>query len=133
MNTNRVIKSQDVMSSNYITLDGMRTVRDAINAMRENQTEVIIVDKRSEHDAYGILVLADIAKQVLAKGRSPDRVNIYEIMAKPIISVPPQMDVRYCARLFEKFGLAYAPVIENESVLGLVGYRELVLHELDTL
>jgi hypothetical protein len=43
------------------------------------------------------------------------------------------MDVRYCARLFEKFGLAYAPVIENESVLGLVGYRELVLHELDTL
>jgi CBS domain-containing protein len=121
------------MSSNYITLDGMRTVRDAINAMRENQTEVIIVDKRSEHDAYGILVLADIAKQVLAKGRSPDRVNIYEIMAKPIISVPPQMDVRYCARLFEKFGLAYAPVIENESVLGLVGYRELVLHELDTL
>jgi len=52
-------------------------------------------------------------------------------MAKPIVSVPPEMDIRYCARLFERFGLSHAPVIENENILGLVGYKELVLHELD--
>lgn len=129
MNNTTIVKSQDVMTDNYITLSGMSTVNDAIDAMKKHNTDVIIVDKRNEHDAYGILVLADIAKQVLAKDRSPERVNIYEIMAKPLVSVPPQMDVRYCARLFERFGLAYAPVIENEKVLGLVGYRELVLHQ----
>lgn len=129
MSNKSVIKSQDVMSNNYVTLDGMKTVQDAIDAMKQHNTDVIIVDKRTEHDAYGIVVLADIAKQVLAKDRAPERVNIYEIMAKPLISVPPQMDVRYCARLFERFGLAYAPVIDNEQVLGLVGYRELVLNE----
>lgn len=129
MSNKPVIKSQDVMSNNYVTLDGMKTVQDAIDAMKQHNTDVIIVDKRTEHDAYGIVVLADIAKQVLAKDRAPERVNIYEIMAKPLISVPPQMDVRYCARLFERFGLAYAPVIDNEQVLGLVGYRELVLNE----
>lgn len=128
MNNTPIIKSQDVMSNNFVKLDGMKTVRDAIDAMRQHNTDVIIVDKRNEHDAYGIVVLADIAKQVLAKDRAPERVNIYEIMSKPLISVPPQMDVRYCARLFERFGLAYAPIIENEQVLGLVGYRELVLH-----
>jgi len=130
VNNKAVIQSQNVMSKEFVTLDGMKTVRDAIDAMKAHNTEVIIVEKRDEHDAYGILVLADIAKQVLAKDRSPDRVNIYEIMAKPLVSVPPQMDVRYCARLFQRFGLSYAPVIENERVLGLVGYRELVLHEL---
>nr|WP_275441618.1 CBS domain-containing protein [Psychrobium sp. MM17-31] len=115
------------MSNNFVKLDGMCTVQEAIDAMRANNTDVIIVDKRSEHDAYGIVVLSDIAKKVMAKDRAPERVNIYEIMAKPLISLPPHMDVRYCARLFERFGLAYAPVIENEEVLGLVGYRELVL------
>ncbi|PKF56751.1 CBS domain-containing protein [Alteromonadales bacterium alter-6D02] len=121
------------MSDQYISLDGMKTVRDAIEAMKKHNTDIIIVNKRNEHDAHGILLLSDIAKKVLAKDRSPDRVNIYEIMTKPVVSVPPLMDVRYCARLFERFGLAYAPVIGNEEVLGIVGYRELVLHELETL
>jgi len=129
--TKNPIKANAVMTQNYICMDGMQTIREAINAMKEHDSKVIIVNKRDQHDAYGILVLSDIAKQVLAKDRSPDRVNIYEIMAKPIVSVPPEMDIRYCARLFERFGLSHAPVIENENILGLVGYKELVLHELD--
>ncbi|MEH6442863.1 MAG: CBS domain-containing protein [Oceanospirillaceae bacterium] len=129
MSKTKLIKAADIMSDNFVVLDGMNTVRDAINTMRDKKTDVIIVNKRTEHDSYGIVVLADIAKYVLAKDRAPERVNIYEIMAKPIISVPPQMDIRYCARMFDKFGLAHAPVIENEQVLGLIGYREIVLHE----
>ena len=125
-----VIKANAVMTQNYICMDGMQTVREAIKAMKEHDTKVIIVNKRDQHDAYGILVLSDIAKQVLAKDRSPDRVNIYEIMAKPIVSVPPEMDIRYCARLFERFSFSHTPVIENEEILGLVGYKELILHEL---
>jgi predicted transcriptional regulator len=38
------------------------------------------------------------------------------------------MDVRYCSRLFDQFGLACAPVIENDEVIGMVSYRELILH-----
>lgn len=129
--TKNLIKASAVMTKNYICMDGMQTIREAIDAMKQSDSKVIIVNKRDQHDAYGILVLSDIAKQVLAKDRSPDRVNIYEVMAKPIVSVPPEMDIRYCARLFERFGLFYAPVIENEDILGLIGYSELVLHELD--
>jgi predicted transcriptional regulator len=131
VNKQNLIKASDVMTQNFIRMEGMQTIREAIDAMKENDTKVIIVNKRDQHDAYGILVLSDIARQVLAKDRSPDRVNIYEVMAKPVVSVPPQMDIRYCARLFESFGLSYAPVIESEEILGLIGYRELVLHELD--
>ena len=128
--TKNLIKANAVITKNYICMDGMQTIREAIDAMKQSDSKVIIVNKRNQHDAYGILVLSDIAKQVLAKDRSPDRVNIYEVMAKPIVSVPPEMDIRYCARLFERFGLSHAPVIENEDILGLIGYKELVLHEL---
>lgn len=121
------IKAAEVMTQNFVTLDGMQTVREALDAMRANNEQVIIVNKRDQHDAYGILMLSDIAKQVMAKDRSLDRVNIYEVMSKPVVSVPPEMDVRYCARLFDKFGLSCAPVIEAEEILGLVGYQELLL------
>ncbi len=127
MSHTKLIKASDVMSNNYVLLDGMTSVSEAIKALRDNKTDVIIVNKRTEHDAYGIVVLADIAKQVLAKDRAPERVNIYEIMTKPIVSVTPHMDIRYCARLFDQFHLSFAPVIENEQVLGLVGFHEIVL------
>jgi predicted transcriptional regulator len=64
---------------------------------------------------------------VLARDRSPERVNVYEIMSKPVVGVNPAMDIRYCARLFEKFGLSMAPVIEQGKVVGLVSYNDLVL------
>lgn len=127
------IKANEVMTQNFVRMDGMQTISEAIKAMKDNKVRVIFVNKRDQQDVHGILVLSDIAKQVLAKDRSPERVNIYEIMAKPIVSVPPEMDIRYCARLFQRFGLSHAPVIANDEILGMVGYKELVLHELQEI
>ena len=104
----------------------LQLCRQALDAMRAAQSDVVIVNKRNEHDAFGILLLADIAKQVLARDRAPERINVYEIMSKPVITVEPDMDVRYCARLFDRFGLSNAPVVENGQVIGMVSYKELV-------
>jgi predicted transcriptional regulator len=127
------VQAKEVMNQGFIQLEGMQTVRDALEAMKAINAEVVIVNKRDQHDTYGILTLADIAKQVLAKDRSLDRVNIYEVMTKPVISVPPELDVRYCARLFDKFGLSCAPVIEAQEVLGIVGYKELLFRAFSDL
>lgn len=133
MNTKTRVAVEDVMNTSFIQLDGMKTVRDALNAMKNGKTSIAIIKKRDQHDAYGILTLSDIAKKVLAKDKSLDRVNIYEVMTKPVVSVPPQMDVRYCARLFEQFGLSCTPVIESEEILGIVGYQELLMKALEQL
>ncbi|RLQ23310.1 CBS domain-containing protein [Seongchinamella sediminis] len=125
-----VIKARDVMHARHLELDGMATVAEALSAMREAKSEVLIVKKRNENDAFGIVLLADIAREVLARDRSAERVNVYEIMSKPVISVEPDMDVRYVARMFQSFGLANAPVIENGRVIGIVSYSELVFEGL---
>jgi CBS domain-containing protein len=122
----KVIKARDVMQEKHVALDGMATVSQALEAMKAHKAEIVIVNKRSEHDAFGIVLLSDIAKRVLARDRSPQRVNIYEIMSKPVIPVDPDMDVRYVARLFDSFGLSNAPVVEGGAVIGIVSYRELV-------
>src|SRR5690606_2898827 len=89
------------------------------------------VNKRDEQDEYGMVLFSDIAKEVIAKDRAPERVNVYEIMAKPVIAVRPDMRIRYCARLFERCGISHAPVIENEKVIGIVSYYLLVLGAID--
>jgi predicted transcriptional regulator len=78
-------------------------------------------------------LFSDIAKQVIAKDRAPERVNVFEIMAKPVIAVRPDMDIRYCARLFDRFGISHAPVVENDRVVGIVSYYQLVLEGLPDL
>ena len=123
----KLVRVRDVMKENVDIVDGLITVADALRRMKHVNNLALIVDKRHPDDEYGILLLADIARRVLACDKSPDRVNVYEIMSKPVIGVPPDMDIRYCARLFEKFGLSMAPVIDQGKVVGLVSYSGLVL------
>jgi predicted transcriptional regulator len=129
-NRKQVIRVRDVMKPNYDMIDGKLTVEDALRAMRHVETKTLIVEKRDEDDEYGVVLISDIAKQVLAKDRSPKRVNIYEIMSKPVITVRPDMDIRYCARLFEQFGLSRAPVIEDSKIVGIISFTDMVLHGL---
>jgi len=126
-----VIRVRDVMLHEFDMVSGQDTVSEALAKMKHVKTRLLMVDKRHDDDEYGIVRLGDIARQVLAKDRSPDRVNVYEIMSKPVISVPPTMDIRYCARLFESFGLQRAPVIDDGKVLGIIGYDEMLLHWLN--
>ena len=128
MNEKTIIRVRDVMKTNFDIVDGMMTIKDALTEMKHVETKTLIVDKRNSDDEYGLLMLSDIAKKVLAKDRSPERVNVYEVMTKPVISVHADMDIRYCARLFDQFGLSRAPVIENQELLGIVSYTDMVLH-----
>lgn len=130
MSDRQVIRVRDVMKAEFDMVDGMTTVSDALCKMRHVDTKCILVDKRHEDDEYGMVLISDIAKFVLAKDRAPDRVNVYEIMSKPVVSVDPGMDIRYCARLFENFGLSRAPVLEGKKVIGVVSYTDMVLRGL---
>lgn len=126
----KVITARQIMHENHLEIEGNATVKEALTAMKANNADVIIVKKRNEQDVFGIVLLSDIAKKVLAKDKAPERINIYEVMSKPVIPVDPDMDVRYCARLFDRFGLSNAPVIEHGNVIGIVSYNELVFNGL---
>ena len=124
---NSPIRVKDVMKTDFGTIDGIATVADALKKMKLLNTAVLIVNKRNENDEYGMVTSGDIARHVLARDRAPDRVNVYEIMNKPVISVHPDMDIRYCSRLFANYNLVRAPVIENNQVIGMVSPNSLVL------
>ena len=125
------IKVRQVMRQNVTIVDGSINVMEAMRIMKRVGATSLIVEKRDEDDEYGMVLFSDIAKQVIAKDRAPERVNAFEIMAKPVISVRPDMNIRHCARLFERCGIGHAPVIEDGKVIGIVSYYLLVLGSLD--
>jgi CBS domain-containing protein len=127
MSERQIVRVRDVMKREFDLVDGKLTVREALDGLRHEETRALIVDKRHPDDEYGIVLLSDIAKQVLAADRPPERVNLYEIMSKPALGIDPEMDIRYCARLLERFGIMRAPVIERRSVIGVVSFHDLVL------
>jgi predicted transcriptional regulator len=127
MSERKITRVSDVMKTDFDMIDGRMTVMEALKKMKHVETKSLIVDKRHDDDEYGMLLLSDVAKKVLAMDRSPERINVYEIMSKPVLSVEPSMDIRYCARYFEHFGLTRGPVIDNGKVVGIVSYTDMVI------
>ncbi|SFV81492.1 FIG01200823: hypothetical protein [hydrothermal vent metagenome] len=121
---------KDVMWSDFDIVDGKITVQNALNDMQHKKTKMLLVDKSHDHDEYGVVLIADIASKVIAKDRALDRVNIYEIMNKPVMSVHPEMDIRYCAELLTNFGLSRCPVLDNGKIIGVVSLTNIVFNGL---
>ena len=132
MNDRNIIRVRDVMKTEFDVVDGLITVAEALRAMKHTDTKCLVVDKRHKDDEFGIVMLSDIARKVLAKDKSPERINIYEIMTKPVLSVTPDMDIRYCARQFDRFVLSRAPVIEDSVLIGIVSFTDMVLKAIVT-
>lgn len=125
------ITVRQVMRDEVTFVDGSMDVMEAMRVMKRVGATSLIVNRRDESDEYGMVLFSDIAKQVIGKDRNPERVNVFEIMAKPVVSVRPQMSIRHCARLFEEFGISHAPVVANDEIIGIVSYYLLVLGGLD--
>lgn len=120
-------KAKDIMSTEVVMIQGSATVKEAINLMKETGLRALIVDRRNEADAYGIVTETDIVYKVIAYGKDPTTVQVHEIMTKPVIPVNPDLGVEYVARLFANTGIRRAPVIQGE-VIGIVSVTD-ILHK----
>jgi CBS domain-containing protein len=122
-----IIRARDVMSKELITIDGMATAKEAAASMRAKNMHCLLVEKRHPDDAWGIIVVQDFIKGCIMAGRSPSEVNVYEIMTKPVITVPADMDIRYVARLIFRAGIRRAPVEEHGEIVGMISLSSLIL------
>lgn len=128
MSEHMKVSVRDVMKKDFDLVEGVATIRQALEMMHHVETKCLIVNKRHDNDEYGIVVIADIARGVLAKDRSPDRVSIYEVMTKPAVTVHPDMNIKYASALFGRLGLSRAPVVDHDgTVIGIVSYTDMVM------
>ncbi len=120
--------ARDMMEENIVFVDGLLTAKEAVEIMREKNVETLIIKKRNDQDAYGIVAIQDLVRGVIIPQRAPEDVNVFEIMTKPIITVPAGMDIRYVARLLIQFDLWTAPVEENGEYIGMISLSTIILN-----
>lgn len=119
---------EDVMTTDLHTIDGLATVAEAMQTMRRHGVSSLVVDRRDADDEVGLLEVAGIARTVVAQNRPKDRVNVYEAMDKPVVTLPTGMLTRYAVRLLCQLGLSRAVVVDDQrDAVGMVTLRDLVL------
>ena len=128
MSNQDIVRVTDVMSPEVRTISGMATVADAVIAMRDAGVSSLVVERRDDADEFGLLVVSDIAREVIARNKAPERTNVYEIMSKPVLTVAKEMQIKYATRLLVNFGLSRALVVDSDrKPCGIVTLRDLVL------
>lgn len=122
-----IVRARDVMHKGIVSIDGMTTAKEAAAKMRSEKVSCLLVNKRHADDAWGIVVVQDFIKGVILPGRSPEDVHVYEIMTKPVIAVPADMDIRYVARLINRAGIRRASVEDGGELIGMISLSSLIL------
>ena len=122
-----MLKAQDIMTKDVATIRGFATVKEAIDLMKARDWKALIVDRRHGQDAYGIITESDIVYKVIAYGKDPQQIRVYEIMTKPCVAINPHLGLEYVARLFSNLHLRCAPVISGE-LLGIISLTDILAH-----
>jgi signal-transduction protein with cAMP-binding, CBS, and nucleotidyltransferase domain len=123
-----LVRVGDVMTASVRTIGRMDTVSQAIAAMREAGVSSLVVERRDPFDEYGLVTISQIAREVIANDRPADRVNVYEVMAKPVLTLPIDMQTKYAVRLLVEFKLTRALVVDQSRIpVGIVTLRDMVL------
>ena len=120
-----VLKIENVMVSDVITVEAEATVRQAVDLMNKHEIGcLIIVDE--EEKPVGILTERDLLRRVLAKRKDPVRIKVSQVMSKPLVTGTPHMDLEAAARLMFKKKIKKLPVVENGQLVGLVTLTDMV-------
>lgn len=112
--------AEHAMSHDVVYVDGLDTVQEAADQMRKRNVNALIVKKRNPKDALAIVTVSDIIKKVYNMNLNPSEVNVYEIMSKPVISIPYDMNIRYVPRLMLKANIHSAPVDKMGECVGMI-------------
>ena len=128
MTQKSVIVVKDVMTANPHMIYGMATVDEAITVMKKENFGSLIVNRRDEHDEYGLITVREIAYNVIELDRSSERTNVYELMVKPVLSVDVNMNIRYAIRLLHRYEEQRALVLDQGVAVGVVTLTDMVFH-----
>ncbi len=117
-------KAKEIASDKLFYIDGLASVREAIQLMKENNVRALIIRKRDSADANGIITVYDVIKGVIIPEKSLDEVSVYEIMTKPVFSISAHLNVKYVPKLMFNYNVRFAPVEENGEYIGIIHYTQ---------
>jgi CBS domain-containing protein len=105
------------------------TVYEALVTMSEKNIGAILVVE--DNILKGILSERDYARKIALKAKSSKKSFVHEIMAENVITVKPSDNLEYCMELMYTKKIRHLPVLENETIIGIVSIGDVVKSIMD--
>ncbi len=105
------------------------TVYEALVKMSEENIGAILVVENNK--LIGILSERDYARKIVLKAKSSKKTFVHEIMAENVITVKPTDDLDYCMELMYTKIIRHLPVLENETIIGVISIGDVVKSIID--
>ncbi|RXJ83950.1 CBS domain-containing protein [Arcobacter cloacae] len=116
---------EELMKKNVTTIKPYATLKEALKLMKEKNLKVLIVDKNSPSDAYGIITNTQILKAIVAEDGDIELLNVYDLYNKPAFSVSAKIDVKYAAKIMIEHNIKRVVVTDNNELLGVLSITDL--------
>ena len=127
MNRSFYLPVKAVMTRDLQCIEGLATIQDALARMKAHHISSLIVERRNDEDEFGLLLVGDIARHVIARNRPAIRTNVYEVMIKPAPAVDADMNIKYAIRHMARLDLSHCIVLHGRELVGLVTLREMTM------
>lgn len=106
------------------TISPTATVLEAITLMGNKGIGAVIVTNADK--VVGILSERDYTRKIALMQRTSDHTTVAEIMTSQVLSVTRTHTVDECLALMTDKHIRHLPVIENDSLVGIVSIGDLV-------
>jgi predicted transcriptional regulator len=117
---------KDIMVREVVTISTLATIRDAMKLMKQRRVKSLVVEKRDQHDAFGIITYTNILKTIVAEEGDIDLINVYDICAKPALTISRELDVKHAAGLMVNMGIRRLLVTANNELAGIITMNDIV-------
>jgi signal-transduction protein with cAMP-binding, CBS, and nucleotidyltransferase domain len=123
----KLITVRDIMTpaDRLVMISPYATVRELINLMDVRSVRSVIVDRTSEHDAYGIVTYSNILQAIYSNDGDMDLLNVYDVATKPMVQIVPDLDIRYAAQLMINQKIKYLSVTWEGRLTGVLSMTDI--------
>ena len=116
----------EMMVSDVVTISCMATLREAMEMMRDRGVKSLVVEKRHESDAWGIVTYTTILRTVVQEEGDVDLINVYDIATKPAVTVPRQLEIRHAVQMMLDLDIKRVIVSSNNELEGILTMHDIV-------